>query len=246
MTSSKRRASATRKPSTGGTVSRNRSASRPKASSKRSSRTPASARSSSASSSPERTLSPFERSLLARIDRLSRQVASQQREISELRRDRLANPPSRPSSKRPRAVSLRTERVRREPRWNPRLHPRDAKGHFIPRAKPSRRLRQRPVAPPEPVPEPSIEKHYLVKVPVVLDTSTEDELEYANYNLWIVIAFDPTENEERFAELLRLYRYQLQHQDPHVRWLGDKWRVSETSLPEQAWTEDEPKKPRPS
>ena len=92
-------------------------------------------------------------------------------------------------------------------------------------------------------PSPPPPSRWLVKVPVVLDTSTDDQLDYADYNLWLVIDFNPMAEPERFGELLQLYRFELQSKDPHVRWLGDKWRAAPTTLPVQAWTEDEPPEP---
>ena len=140
---------------------------------------------------------------------------------------------------KPATQSRRAKERRRRARARAMAQPRDRLGRWV-KVQVSRR--QRP--PPQPrALAPIPPSRWLVKVPVVLDTSTEDQLDYADYNLWLVIDFNPMKEPERFAELLQLYRFELQSQDPHVRWLGDKWRAAPTTLPVQAWTEDEPPEP---
>ena len=78
-----------------------------------------------------------------------------------------------------------------------------------------------------------------------MDTSTPQDLDYASYNLWVVVDFDPISDPKRMGYLLGLYRQELRAQDPHVQWLSDRWRASPTDLPPQAYTEDEPPGPPP-
>ena len=239
MRSSKKPVSRGKKPSRSTLASRRTVASKRKASSGSSHAPRATARRSSGkSSTANRSRSPRERErqirlLEARLNRLKAQrlTPAQLRQAKERQQQARARAVShaRPSAR----LSRRRLSARAK------AQPRDRRGRFIKVRAPRR---QRP--PPVPkTPALAPQARWLVKVPVVLDTSTEDQLDYADYNLWLVIDFNPMVEPERFGELLQLYRFELKSKDPHVRWLGDKWRAAPTTLPVQAWTEDEPPEP---
>ena len=249
MRSSKKPASRGKKPSRSTLASQRTVASKRKASSGSSHVLRATARRSSGkSSTASRSRSPREREgrirlLEAQLERLKAQrPPSHHIQGGWLTPAQLRQAKERQQQARARAVSHARPSVRSSKRRlsaRAKVQPRDRRGRFIKVRAPRR---QRP--PPQPrALAPTPPSRWLVKVPVVLDTSTDDQLDYADYNLWLVIDFNPMAEPERFAELLQLYRFELQSQDPHVRWLGDKWRAAPTTLPVQAWTEDEPPEP---
>lgn len=174
---------------------------------------------------------------MERYNQLLRERVQLKRELRSLLRTMPSPPkPSSRVSRRPSSRGPPKSRTRFA-----RLHPRDRRtGRFVRRS--PRALQPRPAREPRAIQQqPPSAVHWKTMVRIVKQDAggkghVFTDADYENYTLWIVTSYSPMEHEQKFENLLKQYRIQLQREDPTIRWLSPKWRTAATYEPLGAYT----------